>query len=198
MADSVTFKRVCVFCGSNPGKRAAYVRAAQELGRQLAADGTDVVYGGGCRGLMGALADAALSQGGRVIGVMPQALVDMEVAHRGLSELHIVGSMHERKAMMTQLSDAFLVLPGGWGTMDEMCEALTWAQLGIHNKPCGLWNVEGYFDWLLAFLDHAVHEELLKPRDRERLLVGTELAEVLAAMRSYIPVWEPVPAKLRD
>jgi uncharacterized protein (TIGR00730 family) len=147
---------------------------------------------------MGALADAAMGSGGRVIGVMPQALVDMEVAHQGLTEMHIVGSMHERKALMTQLSDAFLVLPGGWGTMDEMCEALTWAQLGIHNKPCGLWNVEGYFDWLLAFLDHAVREELLKAKDRERLLVGKELAEVLAAMRSYVPVWEPVPAKLRD
>jgi uncharacterized protein (TIGR00730 family) len=147
---------------------------------------------------MGALADAAMGSGGRVIGVMPQALVDMEVAHRGLGEMHIVGSMHERKAKMTGLADAFLVLPGGWGTMDELCEVLTWAQLGIHHKPCGLWNVEGYFDWLLAFLDHAVHEELLKAKDRERLLVGTELADVLAAMRSYVPDWEPVPAKLRD
>jgi uncharacterized protein (TIGR00730 family) len=184
LMDSVRFKRVCVFCGSNPGRRAVYVRAAEELGRQLAADGTDVVYGGGRRGLMGALADAAMGGGGRVIGVMPQALVDMEVAHQGLSEMHIVGSMHERKALMAQLSDAFLILPGGWGTMDEMCEALTWAQLGIHNKPCGLWNVEGYFDCLLAFLDHAVREELLKAKDRERLLVGKELTEVLAAMRS--------------
>ncbi len=148
--------------------------------------------------MMGALADSAISSGGRVIGVMPQALVDMEVAHRGLSEMHIVGSMHERKAKMTGFSDAFLVLPGGWGTMDELCEALTWAQLGIHNKPCGLWNVEGYFDSLLAFLDHAVAEELLKAKDRKRLLVGKELSEVLAAMRSYVPVWEPVPAKLRD
>ncbi len=198
MSDSVAFKRVCVYCGSNPGNRPVYVEAAEELGRSLAASGTEVVYGGGCRGLMGAVADASLGAGGRVIGVMPQALVDMEVAHRGLSEMHIVGTMHERKALMTSLSDAFLILPGGWGTMDELCEALTWAQLGIHHKPCGLWNVAGYYDRLLTFLEHAVAEGFLKAKDRARLLVEQNLTELLAAMARYVPLVEAIPAKLRD
>jgi uncharacterized protein (TIGR00730 family) len=198
MSDSVAFKRVCVYCGSNPGNNPVYLQAAEELGRRLAASGTEVVYGGGCRGLMGAVADSALAAGGRVIGVMPQALVDMEIAHRGLSEMHIVGTMHERKALMTSLSDAFLILPGGWGTMDELCEALTWAQLGIHHKPCGLWNVAGYYDRLLTFLEHAVAEGFLKAKDRGRLLVEQNLAQLLAAMMLYVPVVEPIPAKLRD
>jgi uncharacterized protein (TIGR00730 family) len=146
---------------------------------------------------MGAVANSALAAGGRVTGIMPQALVDMEVAHHGLTQLHIVGSMHERKAMMTQLSDAFLILPGGWGTMDEMCEVLTWAQLGIHRKPCGLWNVAGYYDSLLAFLDHAVSEGFLKAHDRHRLLVETTLPDLLQSMRNHIPVAEPAPASLR-
>jgi uncharacterized protein (TIGR00730 family) len=156
----------------------------------------ETVYGGGRLGLMGAVADSALAAGGRVIGVMPQSLVDMEVAHSGLTELHIVGSMHERKALMNSLSDAFVILPGGWGTMDELCEALTWAQLQIHHKPVALWNVEGYYDSFLAFCRHAMREGLLKAKDYERLLVGNSLNEVLAAIEAFRPTYDLVPAKL--
>ena len=181
------FKRVCVYCGSNPGNSVEYAEAAQALGRALAVRGIEVVYGGGRRGLMGAVADSALAAGGRVVGVMPQALVDMEIAHRGLTEMHIVGSMHERKALMTSLSDAFVILPGGWGTLDELCEALTWAQLNIHQKPCVLWNVGGYYDSFLAFLAHAVEEGFLKLKDYERLLVGGTVEELFAAMAEFLP-----------
>jgi uncharacterized protein (TIGR00730 family) len=176
------YKRVCVYCGSNPGFRPEYIQAAQALGRELAARGIEVVYGGGCRGLMGALADATLQSGGRVLGVMPQALVDMEVAHRGLTEMHIVSSMHERKALMTSLSDAFFILPGGWGTLDELCEALTWAQLDIHHKPCVLWNLLGYYDSFLTFTAGAVTEGFLKAKDRAHLAVAGTLAELFAAL----------------
>ncbi len=171
-------KRICVYCGSNPGRRSEYVAAARSLGHELALRGIDAVYGGGRLGLMGAVADAALDGGGRVIGVMPRALVDMEVAHSGLTELLIVGSMHERKAIMTSLSDAFVILPGGWGTLDELCEALTWAQLNIHQKPCVLWNVAGYYDSFLDFLNHAENQGLLKPKDHQRLLVAEGLSEL--------------------
>jgi len=198
MNGSLGLKRVCVFCGSNPGVRPEYVAAAQSLGREFAVRGIETVYGGGRRGLMGALADAALQAGGRVTGVMPQALVDLEIAHNGLSELNIVGSMHERKALMNSLSDGFVILPGGWGTMDELCEALTWAQLQIHHKPIALWNVQGYYDSLLAFAAHAVEEGLLKPSDKERLQVGTNVEELLAAMGAFVPVHELIPAKLGD
>jgi uncharacterized protein (TIGR00730 family) len=190
--------RICVYCGSNPGKRPEYLAAAQSLGREFARLGIETVYGGGCRGLMGALADAALAAGGRVIGVMPQALVDMEVAHRGLTRMHIVGSMHERKTLMTSLSDAFVILPGGWGTLDELCEALTWAQLNIHHKPCVLWNVSGYFDHFLSFLQVAVDEAFLKPKDHQRLLVGQTLPELFEAMAEFVPVDDPIPVKVLD
>ena len=156
----------------------------------------EIVYGGGRRGLMGALADAALAGGGQVIGVIPQSLVDLEIAHRNLSELHIVHSMHERKAEMTRRADAFLVLPGAWGTLDELCEAMTWAQLGIHHKPCGLWNVDGYFDLLLRFLHHAMDESFLKAEDRELLLVSSDLKDLLAKMIKYSPAMRRVPNKL--
>src|SRR6187549_1487199 len=146
--------RVCVFAGSSSGSRPEYRTAAEDLGRELAARGIELVYGGAHVGLMGGVADAVLAGGGRVTGVIPKALVDKEVAHTGLTDLRIVASMHQRKALMVDLSDAFIALPGGWGTLDEMFEILTWAQLGLHRKPCGLLNVQKYFDRLLAFLDH--------------------------------------------
>lgn len=176
-------RRICVYCGSRSGVGSVYAEAARTLGRLLAAQGMELVYGGGCTGLMGYLADAVLEAGGRAIGVMPQALVDLEVAHRGLSELRIVKSMHERKAMMTDLADAFLILPGAWGTLDELCEAVTWLQLGIHTKPCGLWNVDGYYDSFLGFLRHAVAEGFLKKGDCELLAVSRDITELLKIMR---------------
>jgi len=172
------------------------VEAAQNLGRELAARKIEVIYGGGRRGLMGALADAALAAGGRVSGIIPQSLVDAEIAHRGLSELHVVHTMHERKAEMTRRADAFVILPGAWGTLDELCEALTWAQLGIHHKPCGMWNVSGYYDLLLQFLAHAVEEKFLKPEDRELLLVSAELPDLLTKMHAYRPKIRLIPPKL--
>ena len=181
----MSIQSICVYCGSNAGKRALFVDAAKRLGRELAATKTEIVYGGGRRGLMGALADAALAAGGRVIGIIPQSLVDAEIAHRGLSELHVVRTMHERKAEMTRRADAFLILPGAWGTLDELCEALTWAQLGIHHKPCGLWNVDGYYDLLLQFLAHAVDEKFLKPEDRDLLLVSNDLAKLLEKINKF-------------
>jgi uncharacterized protein (TIGR00730 family) len=172
-------KRVCVFCGSNRGSREAYAGAAERMGCALARRGIGLVYGGGNVGLMGVLADAALAEGGEVIGVIPEALVARELAHAGLTELRVVRSMHERKALMADLADAFVAAPGGFGTFEEFCEALTWAQLGLHRKPCGLLNVEGYYDPLLALFNHGVAEGFIRPehralvfeeRDPERLL----------------------------
>jgi len=177
------FQRMCVYCGSSAGIRPVYAEAAATLGRLLASQGVELVYGGGCRGLMGSLADAVLEAGGRVIGVMPETLVNLEVAHRGLTELRIVTSMHERKALMTELADAFLILPGAWGTLDELCEAVTWLQLGIHAKPCGLWNVNGYYDSFLQFLRHAVAEGFLKKEHCELLQVSRDVDELLKIMR---------------
>ncbi len=158
--------RICVFCGSSPGARQCYAEAAVALARHLAAEGIGIVYGGSQRGLMGTLADAALAAGGEVVGVIPHSMVDREIAHTGLSELRIVESMHERKALMADLSDAFIALPGGFGTLDEFCEILTWAQLGLHAKPCGVLNVAGFFDPLLAAFDHAMNEGFIRPRYR--------------------------------
>src|ERR1019366_6230261 len=155
-------RRICVFCGSSPGQRDSYAAAAVDLARSLVAKDIGIVYGGGRRGLMGAVADAAMEAGGEVIGIMPRAMVDKEYAHRGISDLRIVNSMHERKALMSELSDAFIALPGGYGTFEEFCEVLTWSQLGLHGKACGILNVEGYFDHLLTFFDHAVTEGSLK------------------------------------
>ncbi|HEY8428354.1 MAG TPA: TIGR00730 family Rossman fold protein [Sandaracinaceae bacterium] len=171
--------RLCVFCGSSPGRRPAYLEAARALGRTLAERGHGLVFGGASIGLMGAVADAALAAGGEVIGVIPRSLVDREIAHPGLTELHVVETMHERKALMTRLSDAFLALPGGHGTFDELFEALTWSQLGIHEKPIGLWDVEGYFAPLLSMLDAAVAEGFVRPFDRARLRAGRSLDELL-------------------
>ena len=171
-------KRVCVFCGSNAGLRAEYRKAAQDLAVGLVRQGLGLVYGGGNVGLMGYLADAVLQAGGQVIGVIPRALRDREVAHRGVTELRIVDTMHQRKAVMHDLADAFLTLPGGFGTLDEFFEMLTWSQLGIHAKPCGLLNVAGYYDNLLAMLDHAVGEGFLWPTHR-RMLIAENNADVL-------------------
>ena len=155
-------RRVCIFCGSSPGTNGLYREAARTVGRLLCQRGLELVYGGGNVGLMGAVADGCLQDGGRVIGVIPEALKKKELAHSGLTELRVVGSMHERKALMADLSDAFIALPGGYGTWDEFCEILTWSQLGIQRKACALLNVNGYYDPLLAMADRAVSEGFLK------------------------------------
>jgi uncharacterized protein (TIGR00730 family) len=172
-------KRVCVFCGSSPGARPEYVEAAQQFGRVLAQRGLGLVYGGGHVGLMGAVADAALAVGGEVIGVLPRALFAREIGHSGLTELRVVGSMHERKALMVELADAFVMLPGGFGTFEEFCEVLTWAQLGLHRNPCGLLNVAGYYDTLIALFDHAVAERFVRPEHRALVLEDTDPERLL-------------------
>jgi uncharacterized protein (TIGR00730 family) len=163
-------KRICVFCGSSPGARPGYAEAAKSLARYLAANKITVVYGGGNVGLMGTLADATLEAGGEIIGVIPRALVNLELSHSRIPDLRVVGSMHERKAMMAELSDAFIAMPGGFGTFEEFCEVLTWTQLGLHRKPCGLLNVEGYYDPLLALFDHAEAEQFVKPAHRQMVI----------------------------
>lgn len=172
-------RSICVFCGSQSGHDSAYAEAAGAFGRLLAERGIRVVYGAGNVGLMGVLADAALAAGGQVIGVIPQRLVDRELAHTRLTELRIVTSMHERKALMAELSDAFVALPGGLGTYEELFEVLTWSQLGIHNKPCGCLNVRGYFTPLAAMLDHAVSEGFLRPEHRSGLSMASHAEELL-------------------
>lgn len=159
-------KRICVFCGAADGRRPAYRQAAATVGRALAEHNIGLVYGGGKLGLMGAVADACLAAGGEVVGVIPQSLVERELAHPGATTMHIVGSLHERKALMADLSDAFITLPGGMGTLEEVCEVLSWAQLGLYRKPCGLLNVDGFYDHLIAQLDHALAEGFLAPQSR--------------------------------
>ncbi len=176
---------VCVFAGSSPGARPEYATAARALGRALASERISVVYGGGRVGLMGILADEVLAGGGSVTGVIPQALFDREVGHDGLTELRVVASMHERKATMAELADAFIALPGGMGTFEELFETLTWGQLGYHDKPCGLLNVAGYWDGMLAALDRAVGERFLAPEHRRMLLVEQEPAALLELLRTY-------------
>ncbi len=176
---------VCVFCGSSAGIRPAYRAAAESVGRLLAERGLTLVYGGGNVGLMGVVADACLSFGGRVIGVIPEVLVRKEVAHKGLSEMHVVGSMHERKALMADLAGAFLAMPGGVGTFEEFFEILTWSQLGLHQKACALLNVEGYYDPLLAMADHAVAEGFVKPAHRAMLLSESDPARILDRLSEY-------------
>lgn len=180
-------ERVCVFAGSSPGARAEFAEAAGALGRCLAERGLAVVYGGGSVGLMGILADAALEHGASVTGVIPRALYEREVGHDGVTQLHVVESMHERKARMAELSDAFIGLPGGMGTLEELFEALTWGQLGYHEKPCGLLNVAGYWDALLAALDGAVRERFLAPEHRAMLLVEPGPAALLSRLQAYEP-----------
>jgi uncharacterized protein (TIGR00730 family) len=180
-------KRICVFAGSSSGVRAEYLGAASDLGSCLAACGIELVYGGARVGLMGAVANAVLAGDGNVIGVIPRALVDKEVAHSGLADLRIVTSMHERKALMAELSDGFIALPGGWGTLDEMFEILTWAQLGLHRKPCGLLNVQGYFDRLLSFLDHTVEQGFVRREYGSLLSVSDAPGTLLDAMATQTP-----------
>ncbi len=184
--------RLCVYCGSSPGSSEAYVHAAKELAQALVSSGTELVYGGSSKGIMGVLADAVLAGGGKVRGVIPQSLVDKEVAHDALTELHVVNSMHERKSLMAVLSDGFVAMPGGFGTLEEIIEVLTWGQLQFHTKPCGFLNVDGYFDHLLAYFDHATREGFLLAEHRGMLLVANTPAELLDLYEHYEP---PVTAK---
>lgn len=178
-------KRICVFCGSSPGAQPEYVLAARELGRLLARKKIGLVYGGACVGMMGALATAAVEAGGEVIGVMPGALARKEVAYTGLKNLRIVETMHERKTMMAGLSDAFIALPGGLGTIEEYFEILTWAQLGMHKKPCGLLNVNGYFDPLVAFIDHAIAQQFINPSSRSLVITEDAPEKLLERFEHY-------------
>jgi uncharacterized protein (TIGR00730 family) len=180
-------RSVCVFCGSNAGKEPVYARAADALGRTLARRGIGLVYGGGRVGLMGVIADAALAGGGQVIGVIPKALKAQEVAHDGLTALHVVPDMHTRKAKMAELADGFIAMPGGYGTLEELFEVVTWAQLGLHSRPIALLNAAGYFDGLLGCIDSAVGEGFIRPEHRRLLLVGTEPDALLDAMARYEP-----------
>lgn len=173
-------RQICVFCASAFGTEPAYLQEAQLLGQSIARSGCGVVYGGAKVGLMGAVADSALAEGGEVIGVLPEALSGREIAHAGLTELHMVGTMHERKALMASRADAFVILPGGFGTFDEFMEILTWAQLRIHSKPIVLINTLGYYDGLLQFLDHAVHQGFLKQKNKDLLLVAKNAEEAVA------------------
>jgi uncharacterized protein (TIGR00730 family) len=180
-------RRICVYAGSNPGNDPAYADAARALATLLATRGIGLVYGGGKVGLMGVVADAALAAGGEAIGVMPQALIDREIGHPGLTELKVVDSMHERKALMAELSDAFVAVPGGIGTLDELIEVYTWSQLGIHEKACGLLNVNGYYNGLVAFLDHAVGAGFLRAQHRAVLSVAAYPGELLDRLAAYEP-----------
>lgn len=194
-------KRICVFCGSNAGHNPIYRVEAEKVGRLLAARGTELVYGAGNIGLMGAVADACLEAGGTVIGVIPEALVGKEVAgrvvdHRALTRLEVVDSMHTRKARMAELSDGFIALPGGFGTFEEFCEILTWGQLGFHVKPMGLLNINGFYDPLLAMFDRAVSDGFLRPQNRAMALADTEIETLLAQMDGYRP--EPVSKWLKE
>jgi uncharacterized protein (TIGR00730 family) len=178
-------QRVCVFCGSSSGFPPTYAQATRDLGRQLAQRKLELVYGGGKVGLMGALADASLAEGGHVIGVIPQMLVDKEIAHRGLTELRVVGSMHDRKALMSDLADAFIALPGGYGTWEEFFEVLTWTQLGLQRKPCALLNVNGYYDSLLSMAARAHDEGFLRDLHRDLILADTDPVRLLDRLDTY-------------
>ncbi len=175
---------VCVFCGSSPGARPAYTEATEDLGGLLAERGIRLVFGGASVGLMGRLADTVLSEGGEVVGVIPQSLVDREIAHLGLTDLHVVDSMHERKARMAELAEGFLCLPGGLGTLDELFEVYTWAQLGFHAKPLGLLNVDGFYDGLIGFLDHTAREGFVREQQRGKLVVEPEPDPLLNRLES--------------
>jgi uncharacterized protein (TIGR00730 family) len=178
-------RRVCVFCGSSPGRDPRYVAAAREMALALVARGEGLVFGGGSVGLMGVLADALLAAGGEALGVIPHGLVAREIAHRSLTEMRVVPSMHARKALMAELSDAFVALPGGFGTFEELLEMVTWAQLGIHRKPIGLLNVAGYYDSLIALVDHAVREGFVPPGNRGLILVDGEPGPLLERLSAY-------------
>jgi uncharacterized protein (TIGR00730 family) len=190
-AASRTFKRLCVFCGSSPGANPVYVEAAKNVGNELAHRGVALVYGGGNVGLMGVVADAVLAASGDVIGVIPEALMAKEVGHRGLPDLRVVKTMHERKAMMAELSDGFVALPGGIGTFEEFFEIMTWAQLGLHSKPCALLNVNGFYDPLLHLLDHAIAEHFVKPKQRDLVLVESDFSALLDRMARHLVPHDP-------
>ena len=178
-------KSVCVYCGSSPGKSPIHREAARVLGHEMVARGLDLVYGGASVGVMGAVADAVLERGGSVTGVIPYSLSSKEVAHSGLDELIVVGSMHERKARMAELADAFVALPGGWGTCEEIFEMLTWAQLGFHEKPCGLLNAAAYYDPLFAFLEHAIDEGFVREQYRPMMIMEEDPARLLDRFEAY-------------
>jgi uncharacterized protein (TIGR00730 family) len=179
--------RICVFCGSRTGSRPVYVDAAQKLAQSLVNRGIGLVYGGGCVGLMGTIATEVMRGGGKVIGVIPEALVERELASGEVTELIVVRSMHERKAKMAELSDAFIAMPGGYGTFEEFCEIVTWAQLGIHRKPCGLLNVDGYYDPLLTLFDRAVEEDFVQPANRRLVLENKDPNHLLDVLAGYAP-----------
>jgi uncharacterized protein (TIGR00730 family) len=182
-------QKICVFCGSSPGARPSYAAAATSLARYLVANNIGIVYGGGNVGLMGVLADAALEAGGNVIGVIPESLRRKELAHQRLSDLRVVGSMHQRKALMAELSDAFIAMPGGYGTFEEFCEVLTWTQLGLHRKPCGLLNVDGYYDHLLQLFDHAAAEQFVNPAHRKMVISDARPQSLVERLLEYkLPV----------
>ncbi|MCK9617971.1 MAG: TIGR00730 family Rossman fold protein [Lentimicrobiaceae bacterium] len=180
-------KTICVFCGSSMGSRPVYREKAREFGKLLARKNIDLVYGGSNIGLMRVLADTVMEFGSKAIGVMPDNLVKREVAHRGITKLHIVGSMHERKALMAELSDAFVVFPGGFGTLDEMFEMLTWIQLNLVEKPCGILNINGYYDQLLQFLDHCVEEQFIRFEHRANVIVDTDMECLLEKLLDFQP-----------
>jgi uncharacterized protein (TIGR00730 family) len=180
-------RRICVFCGSSKGTRPSYAEAARKVGGLLGKWGVGIVYGGGQIGMMGILADAALEAGGEVIGVIPRFLIDRELGHSGVTELRVVETMHERKALMADLSQAFIALPGGFGTLEELCEMLTWSQLGLHNNPCGVLNIDGFFDPLLSFLDHAVEEGFLAPPHRDLLIESRDPELLMDGLFRFVP-----------
>lgn len=181
-------KSIAVYCGSSSGNQEIYTRQAQEMGRELARRGLTLVYGGGCVGLMGTIADAVLAEGGRVIGVIPGFLADKELAHKGCTELHVVETMHQRKLLMADLADGFVALPGGFGTLEELFEVLTWGQLGLHGKPVGLLNTQGFYDSLLAMLDHMSDEAFLRRENREQVVQNVNAAALLDAMEQFRPL----------
>jgi uncharacterized protein (TIGR00730 family) len=180
-------KKICVFCGSSFGSNKNYSDAATELGNFIAKNEMELIYGGASVGLMGEIASAVLNAGGKVVGVIPKQLIEKEVAHTGLTELHVVDSMHERKKMMADLADAFIAMPGGFGTLEEIFEVVAWGQLNLHSKPLGLLNVNGYYDSLIKFLDHTVKENFIKPEHREMILVDDKPGQLIAKLINYIP-----------
>src|ERR1700744_813167 len=180
-------KRIAVYCGSNKGVRPEYLAAAEQLGALLAREKIELVYGGGMVGLMGAVANATLKHGGHVIGVIPEKLLIKEVAHEKLPDLRIVKNMHERKALMAELSDGFIALPGGYGTFEEFFEVLAWSQLGWHQKPFGLLNIAGFYDHLMAFLDHTTNEGFIRPKHRELVIVENDVDKILARLKNFQP-----------
>ena len=188
-------KRICVFCGSNNGANPIFLETAESVGKFLASKNIELVYGGGRVGLMGKVADTVMANGGKVIGVIPQSLATKEIAHQGLTELHIVNSMHERKAMMAELSDGFIALPGGFGTFEEFCEIVTWAQLGIHQKPCGLLNINGFYDNLIALINFSTTENFIRAEHRQLVLVESAVEKLFDLMKDFQP---PVIEKWLD